>query len=136
MSVEGAPVTVFVVGDHAEVLAGLVRLIDGAEGFCVVGSSSSDPTTVTEIATLQPTVAVIDGDAAGSMPLEVCRRLHVAVPEVICVLVTAGVGNRWKQDEAVEAGAAAVVLKRLVDFSLLEVIGELTRHRSDREASR
>ena len=136
MSVEDASVTVFVVGDHADVLAGLVALIDRAEGFCVVGSAPFELTAVAEITALQPTVAVIDGDTAGSAPLEVCRQLRFAVPEVVCVLVTAGVGNHWERADAAEAGAAAVVLKRLVDFPLLDVIGELTRHQSGRESNR
>ena len=136
MSGEDASVTVYVVGDHPDVLAGLVALIDRAEGYRVVGSSPSEPATVAEISALLPAVAVIDGDNAGSTSLEVCRQLRSAVPDIVCVMVTAGVGNHWEQSEAVDAGAAAVVLKRLVDFPLLDVIGELTGHQSGRGANR
>ena len=41
------------------------------------------------------------------------------------MIVTAGVGDAWGSEEAAAAGAAALLLKQLIDFPLVEVIGRV-----------
>ncbi len=120
-----APVSVYVVDDHAGVLAGLVSLIDAAEGFSVVGSSMSAQTAVDEILSIGPEVAVVDGDVAGFDGLDLCRQIGALGTDVTCVLMTAGLRSRWTEGEIARAPVSAVVFKQLIDFSLLEVIGKV-----------
>ncbi len=137
MSVNGvAPVSVYVLDDDAEVLEALVGLIDAETGFTVVGSSMSGGAAVQEIRSRRPAVAVIDADADGFDGIDVCRRIAELAPEVACVLVTAGIGSRWIESEMEAAAMSAVVLKRLIDFPLLEVIAEVAGDRSERDQHR
>jgi len=119
--------SVYVADDHPEVLNGLVELIDSAEGFSVVGSSTKASIAVAEIVALRPAVAVIDGHIADDDGLRVYRQVHALAPEVACVILTTGVTSEWGPAEAAEAGVAAVVLKQLTEFPLLEVLADVTK---------
>lgn len=123
-------IEVYVVDDHEGALAALVDHIDRAPGFAVVGSSSSASVAVDEIAVLRPHVAVIDGYFDDRDGLDVSRELHRVAPGVRCVIVTAGVRTGWEPTELSEAGVAAVVLKQLRDFPLLDVVADVTTRQS------
>ena len=114
----------YVVDDHKKVLSTLVDLIDGARGMTVTGMSTAAETALTEIVRLRPDVAVVDGYIDGSDGLDLCRQVKAAVPAVICVMVTAGLGLEWEPGDVADAGVAAVVLKQVRGFPLLQVIAE------------
>lgn len=120
-----AGASVYVVDDHRHVLEMLVELIDGTDGFSVVGSSTDAQRAEAEIEALRPAIAVVDGWIAGHDGLALCRRLRVAAPDVTCVIVTAGIGRAWSATEVAEAGVAAVLLKELTGFRLLEVLASI-----------
>ena len=125
-------IEVYVLDDHLAALGALVDHVNRAAGCVVVGSSSSASTAIDEIAVLSPLVAVIDGHLGDRDGLDVCRDLQRAAPGVECVIVTAGVQSAWDADELSEAGVAAVVLKQLRHFPLVEVIVDVAAHRTDR----
>lgn len=120
--VEG--VSVYVVEGHEYGRAGLVDLISRGGGL-VVGSSCSSEVGLVDIVRLRPSVAVLDGNLGDANGLALCRGVLAAAPEVGCVILSAGVGVCWGVSDAAEAGAAAFVLKGLVDFPLVEVIGRV-----------
>ncbi len=118
--------SVYVLDDHEAVLATLVELIDAAVGLHVIGWSTAAATAIKEVSSRSPDVAVVDADLGGEPDgLDVCRELAVVAPSVTCVIVTAGLGRRWGPTEAAEAGVAAIVLKQIVDFPLVQVIKDL-----------
>ena len=129
-------VSVYVVDDQGRALAVLVELIDNADGLRVVGSSTSATTAASEIVSLRPAVAVVDGNIAGRDGLEVCRQVKARAPGVACVIVTTGVGATWTEAEVAAAGVVAVVLKQIVDFPLLDVIARAAAGQSDDGANR
>jgi len=116
---------VYVVDDHEPVRAGLVELLSRVGGYNVVGSSGSAVDAVRQIVALRPDVAVVDGHLSDHGGLEVVRALSGEAPEVASVVLTTGVGASWGPVDAAAAGAAAFVLKSLVDFPLVEVVGRV-----------
>jgi DNA-binding NarL/FixJ family response regulator len=129
---EANRIEVYVLDDHRAALAALVDHVNRAPGCTVVGASSSAATAIDEITVLLPLVAVIDGHLGDRDGLDVCRALQRVAPGVECVIVTAGVQTAWSGDELSEAGVAAVVLKQLRHFPLVEVILDVAAHQVDR----
>lgn len=124
-----APATVYVVDDHEYVRAGLCELIDSAAGFTVIGSCGTVTAAVPDILRLRPTVAVVDDALPDGNGAEICRRVLAEAPEVDVVIVSAGVSRPSGRAEAEAAGAAAYILKRLVDFPLFDVLTRLATSR-------
>ncbi|MGN6250383.1 MAG: response regulator [Marmoricola sp.] len=108
-----APVRVYLLDDHEIVRRGLTHLLDGQDGMEVVGHAATAEQALSDIARLQPDVAVLDVRLGEGMSgIEVCREVRSRHPEVRCVMLTS-----YDDDDALfsalVAGAAGYLLKEI-----------------------
>jgi DNA-binding NarL/FixJ family response regulator len=110
-------VTVCLVDDHADVRRHLSDLLTGAgvDVLSAVGTVSEGEATVRQ---LLPDVAVIDNRLPDGRGIDLCRRLSTLTPEVGLLLHTSTVTD----EEAIEAGVAAIILKSIRSEGLLDAI--------------
>nr|WP_112476305.1 response regulator transcription factor [Streptomyces sp. ST1020] len=112
-----APVRILLVDDHAVVRAGLFALLDGEDGFAVVGQTGDGYEAVHLAEALRPDVVLMDlrlTDAPGAGErddgIEATRRIVAVLPDVRVVVLTSYQGQ-GDVVRAMEAGARGYVLK-------------------------
>jgi len=108
------------VEDHVVLRDELVNLLvgAGADVLAAVGTVDEGHRVVTAHL---PDVAVIDNHLPDGRGIDLCRRLRQAAPEVTLLLHSATLTSADEQ-EALEAGAAAVVAKAIRGDRLLHAI--------------
>jgi len=112
---------VAIVDDHAVVLAGLKALIEGAEGFDLVGEAKSGAEAFTLIRETRPDVAVIDISLPDYSGLELAERLAQTAPEVKLLALTVHEDRAYVQP-MLRAGARGYLLKRSAAEDLVRAI--------------
>jgi two-component system response regulator DevR len=116
-----APTRVFLLDDHEIVRRGLRELLEGEEGFAVVGEAGTAEEALARIPATNPEVAVLDVRLPDGNGVEVCREIRSRHPEVRCLMLTS-----FADDEAlfsaILAGAAGYVLKQVRGTDLLDAI--------------
>ncbi|HVL27336.1 MAG TPA: response regulator transcription factor [Acidimicrobiales bacterium] len=112
---------VFLLDDHEIVRRGLRELLEGEEGFAVVGEAGTAEEALARIPATNPEVAVLDVRLPDGNGVEVCREIRSRHPEVRCLMLTS-----FADDEAlfsaILAGAAGYVLKQVRGTDLLDAI--------------
>jgi DNA-binding NarL/FixJ family response regulator len=103
-------IRILVVDDHAIVRDGLQRLLDGVDGFEVVGTAADGAEAETEAARTRPDVVLMDLSMPGVDGVEATRRLTDASPELKVVVLTTFADQRRILD-ALGAGASGYLLK-------------------------
>lgn len=103
-------VRVLVVDDHAIFAQALQALLDDEPRIEVVGVADTGAYALELADALAPDVALVDAVMPGLDGLEVTRRLRLAHP-ALRVVVVSGVGGRRMEEDAIEAGADAFLLK-------------------------
>jgi DNA-binding NarL/FixJ family response regulator len=115
------PTTVFVVDDHEVVRLGLRNLLNAADDIEVVGDAGDVDGAVAGIAETQPDVAVVDVQLGSGSGIEVCRDARHRSPRTLSVFLTS-----FEDDEtlfqAIDAGAAAYVLKQVRGTDLVDTV--------------
>ena len=108
------------VEDHAVLAELLTDLLTDA-GIQVLATAATQWAGHHAVTTHRPHLAVIDNELPDGSGIELCRSLRVDAPDVTLLLHT-GVASTFETAAALDAGAAAVVLKSLRGESLLEAI--------------
>jgi two-component system response regulator NreC len=116
------PVIRLVLGDdHASVRRSLRLLLGNEPGVRVVAEAADLKAAERELRTSSPTVLVLDLHIHGGPGIETIRRLRAQAPETEIVVVTMEPSPVFAQ-QALDAGAAAFVLKDRADTELPEAI--------------
>jgi DNA-binding NarL/FixJ family response regulator len=111
---------VLLADDHVGILNAVQRLL---ESSCdVVGLVTTGLSAVAAVQDLKPDVVILDISMPDVSGLETCRRIKAESPETRVVILTA-FGDADLQEEAMNAGASALVLKQSVDDLLRAVQG-------------
>ncbi|GAA2173242.1 response regulator transcription factor [Agrococcus versicolor] len=105
-----APIRVLVVDDHEVVRAGIVALLERAEGIEVVGEAADGAGAVARVAALRPDVTLMDLRMPGMGGVEATSRIVAADPAARILVLTT-----YESDDdilaAIAAGAAGYLLK-------------------------
>jgi two-component system, NarL family, response regulator DevR len=114
---------VFLLDDHELVLRGLRDLLDGQDGFEVVGEASTAAEALRRVEALAPDIALLDVRLGenGLDGVEVCREIRSRLPGCRCLMLTS-----FADDEAlfaaITAGASGYVLKGIHGQELVEAV--------------
>lgn len=110
---------IFLVDDHEMVLEGLRNLLDGHEGFRVVGEAGTRADALARIPATRPDVVIVDLRLPDGDGLSTCRDILVLRPESRVLVLTAS-DEPIVARQAADAGAAGCLVKtvgcqRIVD---------------------
>jgi two-component system, NarL family, response regulator NreC len=117
----GYPIRLVLADDHASVRRSLRLLLGGEPDLNVVAEAADLDSAAREINTSIPNVLVLDLHMRGGPGIETIRRLRAQAPETEIVVVTMEPSPVFAQ-QALDAGAAAFVLKDRADTELPEAI--------------
>ncbi|MFS8102617.1 response regulator transcription factor [Lentzea alba] len=112
---------VFLVDDHEVVRVGIRELLSASEDLEVVGEASSVTEALTRIPAVAPDVAVLDVRLPDGNGIELCRELMSRLPDLKCLMLTSFTDDEALFD-AIMAGAAGFVLKRIVGSDLTNAV--------------
>lgn len=117
------------VDDHEVVRRGVVEVVDADPELEVVAEAGSVRDALVRAAAVRPDVAVVDLKLPDGTGIDLVRGLKADRPEVVCVVLTS-----FDDDEAVsaavEAGAAAFVLKTVRGTEIAEVVKQVAAGRN------
>jgi DNA-binding NarL/FixJ family response regulator len=118
--------TVSIVEDNDQLRATLARLLNRAEGFRCASHYADAESALAALPGERPEVVLVDINLPGMNGVEFVRRLKLAAPDILAVMLTA-----YEDTEnifnALAAGAAGYLLKRAPRSELLEAIREVRR---------
>ncbi len=121
-------IKVLLVDDHELIRRGLQSMLEPEEGIEVVGNCSSAEEALSEVRSLSPDVVLMGTHMPGINGIEATR--HLKGKELHCdvdVIMLAESGNY--QAEALEAGAAAFLLKDIKGAELAQAIRQVYRNK-------
>ncbi len=123
-------VRILLVDDHPIVRQGLRTLLEGRQGWEVVGEASDGVEALTKLEALHPDVVVLDVTMPGMNGLEACRQIQqrrkTADPEVLFVTQH---DSPQMMREALDAGARGYVVKSNAARDLLEAVEAVSQHK-------
>jgi DNA-binding NarL/FixJ family response regulator len=117
------PVRVVIVDDHRLFVDALALLLGHDDRLLVIGTASDGPTAIELAVDGGAEVAVIDVRMPEVDGIETAKRLRARSPETRVILVT-GLDEPAIEQEAREAGAAALLRKGALHDQLKEAILE------------
>ena len=124
-----AQIKVLVVDDHEIVRRGVVDVVDADPALTVVAEAGSVLDAVRRAAAVRPDVAVIDLKLPDGTGIDLVRKLREDHPALRCVILTS-----FDDDEAVaaalDAGAAAFVLKTVRGTEIAEIVRQVATGRN------
>jgi len=120
------PSRLLLVDDHALFREGLAGLFAYQDDFDVVGEAGDADMALAQTAELKPDIVLMDIDMAGEDGIAATRRLKLAFPDVIIVMLTVHDATD-KLLEAIKAGAQGYLVKNIRSTELLEQLRGLTR---------
>jgi DNA-binding NarL/FixJ family response regulator len=120
------PSRLLLVDDHALFREGLAGLFTYQADFDVVGEAGDADMALAQTAELKPDIVLMDIDMPGEDGIAVTRRLKLAFPDVIIVMLTVHDATD-KLLEAIKAGAQGYLVKNIRSTELLEQLRGLTR---------
>jgi two-component system response regulator DevR len=117
---------IVLVDDHEVVRLGLRGLLERQPGFVVVDEAATAQEAVEKVLRYRPDVVVMDIRLADGSGIEACREIVAKAPESRVIMLTA-----YAEDEllfeAIAAGAAGYVLKRIGSEDLVRAIEAVGR---------
>jgi two-component system response regulator DevR len=114
-------VRVFLLDDHEVVRRGLAEILNGEEGFEVVGQAGSSHDALAQVAETKPDVAVLDVRLPDGDGVEVCREIRSILPECRCLILTAFADDS-ALFAAIIAGASGFLLKTAPADEMIDAI--------------
>jgi DNA-binding NarL/FixJ family response regulator len=126
---ERQPIRVFLLDDYEIVRLGIRDLLNAEPDITVVGEAGSASAALSLIPVLMPDVAILDVRLADGDGVSVCREVRSKVPEVGCLMLTA-FDDDEALFEAIMAGAAGYVLKRIRGMDLAGAVRAVAAGRS------
>lgn len=124
---EGKPIRVFFVDDHAMFRGGMAAIISGSSDFDVVGNSSGGPEALGEILACMPDVAVLDITLQGASGLDLCRAI-TQTAESIGVLMLTMHDDEVLVARALEYGACGYLLKESAPEEFTRALRSVAKH--------
>jgi DNA-binding NarL/FixJ family response regulator len=112
---------VFIVDDHPLILDSLGALINRQTDLCVCGRAGDSATALSEIARLQPDIAVVDLVLPGVSGMELIEKIHALSPAPQ-ILVLSMHDEAFYVDRALHAGARGYLTKKEVSGEIIEAI--------------
>ena len=120
----GAPLRVLIVDDHPLLLAGARRALERSEGIEVVGEAQSSAQAMGLVERRRPEVVLMDLRMPGVTGTEHIEAVRHTWPEVKVVVLSA-TEDRSAIDAALQAGAAAFVVKSVNTADLAAVVRQV-----------
>lgn len=115
------PVRVVIVEDHTLLRQSLVRLIDGEEGFEVVGQAGRGDEALFSIASGAPDVVLLDIAMPGESGLEIAEQLRAVAPELRLLFLSMH-DDESTVSRAIALGAAGFLLKTASTDELVQAL--------------
>jgi two-component system response regulator NreC len=112
--------------DHAVVRSGLRLVLDGEEGFEVVAEAGTVADTLRKVRAIRPDVLVLDLNMGSESSLPEIPGLRADVPGTAIVVLTMQNEPAFAR-QALQAGAAAYVLKEAADDELVHAVRAAAR---------
>ena len=121
-------IRILLADDHDVVRRGLTALLDGTDGFAVVGAAADGEEAIALAGEHQPDVVLMDLSMPGVDGIEATRRLMAEQPESRVVVLTS-FSDRERILDALDAGAVGYLLKDAEPDELLRGIEAAARRR-------
>lgn len=118
-----------IVDDHAVVRIGLRALLEAEEDVTVVGEAGTVAESVAQAEVLRPDVILMDVRLPDGSGVDACRTIRVRAPAARVLMLTSFADDDLVLD-AIDAGAAGYVLKRLDTDELVRAIRAVARGES------
>jgi DNA-binding NarL/FixJ family response regulator len=109
--------------DNPQLREGLTMLLNGSDGFEVIGAFKNCDNVVQEVASLRPDVILMDIDMPGTNGIQGLKLVRQQVSDVKILMLTVFDDNK-NVFEAVKNGANGYLLKKTPPAKLLEYIQE------------
>jgi DNA-binding NarL/FixJ family response regulator len=122
-------IRILLADDHDVVRRGLTALLDGTDGFAVVGAAADGDEAVALAGEHRPDVVLMDLSMPGVDGIEATRRLMAERPESRVVVLTS-FSDRERILDALDAGAVGYLLKDAEPDELLRGIAAAARGES------
>jgi len=120
-------VRILLVDDHPIVRQGLKTLLEGRDGWEVIGEASDGAEAVEKARYLNPDVMVLDVTMPRMNGLEACRLLRRQAPQLEILFVTQHDSPQMMR-EAMNAGARGYVVKSNAARDLLAAVEAVSQH--------
>jgi DNA-binding NarL/FixJ family response regulator len=118
------PIQVCIVEDKPDILHALKEIINMADGYECVATSTSGEDALDTIPAYQPDIVLMDINLGGINGIECVKKLKPLYPNIMYMMCTV-----YEDDEkifdALKAGASAYILKKTQPTKLLDAIKEL-----------
>lgn len=114
-------IRVLIADDHAVVRMGLSTLLSAQENIEVVGEASNGDGAVAKAVKLQPDVVIMDLVMPKKGGIAATAELREKVPSCKCLILTS-YGTTQELHDALEAGAAGILLKSVANSKLISAI--------------
>jgi DNA-binding NarL/FixJ family response regulator len=112
---------VFLVDDHEIFRRGIRALLAGEADIEVTGEADTASAALARMPALRPDVAVLDVRLPDGDGVTVCREIRSALPETVCLMLTA-YGDDQALLGAIMAGAAGYVSKQTCGTDLVSAL--------------
>ena len=122
------PIRVLIVDDHQVVRQGLESMLEASDQVQVVGNAENAPEAVKKAHDLKPQVILLDVRLPGTSGLDVCRMLHLQIPDSRVIILTSYEEEEYLF-EALQAGAWGYLLKTVSYEELVEAITSVAEGR-------
>ena len=122
-----APIKLLLVDDHEVVRRGLAALLEGHEGWQIVGEAGDGRSAVKLAQEAQPHVVVMDVGLPELNGFEATRQILKTLPQTEVLILTMHDGEQLVR-EVIDAGARGYVLKSDAGRQLVAAVHSLGRH--------
>lgn len=119
---------ILLVDDHPVVRHGLKTILEGRQGWQVIGEASDGLEAVEKADSLNPDVMVLDITMPTMNGLEACRLIRRKSPALEILFVTQHDSPQMMR-EALDAGAKGYVVKSNAARDLLEAVEAVSQHK-------
>jgi DNA-binding NarL/FixJ family response regulator len=120
---------ILIADDHAVVRFGLKTILNGQEGWQVVGEAASGAEALALALQLQPDVAVLDINMPGMSGLDALKAIKERLPATRVVILTLHYSMEWMQ-EIRRAGGKGYVSKSDADQDLVAAVATVAAGRT------